>query len=196
MKTRIDIIRHGEPVGGRRYRGHGVDDLLTEKGWRQMWNALPQSPQWNLIVSSPLLRCKDFAIALADKLEIEYRIDDDFREIGFGVWEGLTPEEITARDPDALERFLADPIHNRPEGAEPLRDFSARVRNAYNRTLKAHAGRRVLVIAHAGVARAIISHVLGLELDHVYSRFRIEYGGILTTSIETGKAPKLVIESR
>ncbi len=30
MKTRIDIIRHGEPVGGRRYRGHGVDDSLTD----------------------------------------------------------------------------------------------------------------------------------------------------------------------
>ena len=196
MKTRIDIIRHGEPVGGRRYRGHGVDDPLTDRGWQQMWNALPKNPQWNHIVSSPLLRCLDFATALADRLSIETSIDDDFKEIGFGVWEGLTPDEITADDPEALERFLDDPINNRPEGAETLRDFSARICNAYNRVAEQHGGQRVLVVAHAGVARAICAHVLGLRLEHVYSRFRIEYGGILTTTVETGKAPKLVIESR
>jgi alpha-ribazole phosphatase len=196
MKTQIDIIRHGEPVGGRRYRGHSVDDPLTEKGWQQMWDALPQTPQWAHIVSSPLSRCFNFATALADKLAIEYSIDKEFREIGFGTWEGLTPDEITTRDPEALERFLDDPINNRPEGAEPLRDFSARVCDAYNRTVEQHSGQHVLIVAHAGVARAIIAHVLGMELQRVYSRFRIEYGGILTTTIETGKAPKLVIESR
>lgn len=196
MKTRVDIIRHGEPVGGRRYRGHGVDDALTDMGWRQMWNALPQNPQWDHIVSSPLLRCLGFATALAEKLAIECSIDRDFREIGFGAWEGLTPDEITTQDPDALESFLDDPINNRPPGAEPLHDFFVRVRGAYVRTVEQHNGRRVLVVAHAGVARAITAHVLGMELQRVYSRFRIEYGGILTTTVETGKAPKLVIESR
>jgi len=196
MKTRIDIIRHGEPVGGRRYRGHGVDDTLTDKGWRQMWDALPANPQWAHIVSSPLTRCRDFAAALAQKLEIEYSIDDDFREIGFGVWEGLTPDEITAGDPEALERFHDDPINHRPDSAEPLHDFFVRVRDAWVRTVEQHDGQRVLIVAHAGVARAITAHVLGLELARVYSRFRIEYGGILSTTVETGKAPKLVIESR
>ena len=37
--TLIDMIRHGEPVGGRRYRGQ-IDDPLSEKGWRQMWAAV------------------------------------------------------------------------------------------------------------------------------------------------------------
>ena len=196
MKTRIDVMRHGEPVGGRRYRGHNIDDPLTDEGWRQMWDAVPENPPWDHVVSSPLSRCLDFATALADKLAIEYGIDDDFREIGFGAWEGLTPDEITAHDPDALERFHADPINHRPDGAVPLHDFFVRVRDAYLRTVERHNGRRVLIIAHAGVARAITAHVLDLELARVYSRFRIEYGGILTTTIETGKAPKLVIESR
>ena len=35
--TVIDLIRHGEPVGGRRYRGH-IDDPLSERGWQQMWS--------------------------------------------------------------------------------------------------------------------------------------------------------------
>ncbi len=40
QNTKIDIIRHGEPIGGPRFRGHGVDDPLSEKGWEQMWNAV------------------------------------------------------------------------------------------------------------------------------------------------------------
>lgn len=196
MKTRIDIIRHGEPVGGRRYRGHSIDDPLTDRGWRQMRDAMPQQPAWDRIVSSPMRRCLDFARALSGEQAIEYSIENDFREIGFGDWEGLTSKDITASDPSALERFLADPINNRPEGAEPLQDFAVRVSDAYRRTARTHSGHRVLVVAHAGVARAITAHVLGIELAHVYSRFRIEYGGILTTTVEAGKAPKLVVEPR
>jgi len=30
--TTIDLLRHGEPVGGKRYRGQ-IDDPLSEKGW-------------------------------------------------------------------------------------------------------------------------------------------------------------------
>jgi len=33
-------MRHGEPVGGRAYRGHSIDDPLSEKGWQQMWDAV------------------------------------------------------------------------------------------------------------------------------------------------------------
>ena len=39
MLTTIDLIRHGEPVGGRKYRGQ-TDDPLSEKGWEQMWKAV------------------------------------------------------------------------------------------------------------------------------------------------------------
>ena len=33
--TTIDLIRHGEPVGGSKYRGQ-TDDPLSEKGWAQI----------------------------------------------------------------------------------------------------------------------------------------------------------------
>ena len=38
--TIIDLIRHGQPQGGSVYRGHGVDDPLSELGWQQMWKAV------------------------------------------------------------------------------------------------------------------------------------------------------------
>jgi len=196
MTTQIDVIRHGEPVGGRRYRGHGVDDPLTEKGWQQMWDAVANRSDWQHIASSPLSRCHDFAQQLSKKLKIGYSVDDRFKEIGFGTWEGLTPDEILANDIDALDHFYKDPIRNRPEGAELLETFSRRVWDAYEDISRKHIDENVLIVGHAGVIRAITANILGMDLDHVYSHLKIEYGGIVSSIIEDAQNPRMVIKAR
>lgn len=196
MTTQIDVIRHGEPVGGRRYRGHGVNDPLTEKGWQQMWSAVADCSDWQHIASSPLSRCLDFAQQLSKKLKIGYSVDDRFKEIGFGTWEGLTPDEIIANDIDALKQFYKDPIRNRPEGAEPLEPFSSRVWDAYEDISRKHVNEKVLIVGHAGVIRAITANILGMDLNHVYSNLKIEYGGIVTSIIDDAQEPRIVIKAR
>lgn len=196
MTTVIEVMRHGEPVGGRRYRGHGVDDPLTDLGWQQMWDAVEGRPGWDFIISSPLSRCHEFAQQLSKKLKIGYGLDDRFREIGFGVWEGLTPDEILTKDSHALDHFYADPVNNRPEGAEPLEAFSERVWEGYNDLRRKHANKAILIVAHAGVVRAITANTLHMSLDDVYSNLKVEYGGIVTSIIEDNKPPKLVIKAR
>ncbi len=193
MTTYIDVIRHGEPVGGRRYRGYNIDDPLTEKGWAQMRAAVPESPQWQHIVSSPLKRCLEFSQELANDLQIPFSIEDNMKEIGFGDWEGKTPEEIVAEDSEALNLFYIDPVNNRPKGAEPLDTFSERVWNAYQSIIKNHQGKHVLVVAHAGVARAITANILKMSLNDVYSRLKIEYGAVICSAIDDGLPPKLVV---
>lgn len=193
MTTYIDVIRHGEPVGGRRYRGYSVDDPLTEKGWTQMRTAVTESPNWQHIISSPLKRCLDFSEELANDLQIPFTVEDSVKEIGFGEWEGKTPEDILAQDSEALNHFYKDPVHNRPNGAEPLDTFSERVWNAYLDILNTHKGKHVLIVAHAGVARAITANILKMSLDDVYSRLKIEYGAIIHSAVEEGLPPKLLI---
>ena len=192
--TIIDIIRHGEPVGGRRYRGHGIDDALSPKGWQQMWDSVPQNAPWQHIISSPLTRCHEFSQALAESLNINFSIDDNLKEIGFGVWEGCSPDEIKKTNSDALDRFLQDPVNNRPEGAEPLDVFSQRVNLAYQNIIEKHQGQHVLIVAHAGVIRAITSRVLGMSLDNVYSSLKIDYAAIATTRIDENGNPLLILK--
>ena len=193
MTTYIDIIRHGEPVGGRRYRGYSVDDALTEKGWTQMRAAVPESPKWNHIVSSPLKRCLEFSQELANDLQIPFTVEDNLKEIGFGDWEGKTPDDILAEDSEALNRFYQDPVNNRPKGAEPLDLFSQRVWHAYLDIVDKHRDKHILVVAHAGVARAITANILKMSLDDVYSRLKIEYGAILHSSVDKGHPAKILI---
>ena len=128
--TLIDLIRHGTPEGGRAYRGHGIDDLLSEKGWAQMWAAVggeaAESVPWTRIVSSPLARCSAFAEALGARHGLPVAVDTRFREVGFGRWEGRTPDQIQRDSPDEYAAFFADPVRNRPPAAEPLEAFVAR----------------------------------------------------------------------
>lgn len=167
MQTTLDFLRHGEPVGGRRYRGQ-IDDPLSEKGWKQMRAAVSGEHPWSAIVSSPLSRCRAFAEELATQTGLPLRFDTRLQEVGFGVWEGKTAEELKAVDPECVFNFKRDPIAFRPEGAEPLAEFSARVSAAYEDVLGTHAGEHVLVVCHAGVMRMVMCHVLGTPVEHAY----------------------------
>jgi probable phosphoglycerate mutase len=158
--TVIDFMRHGEPVGGRRYRGDGVDDPLSERGWSQMWRSVGTFRDWEAIVTSPLQRCRAFADSLAEQIGCRVQLEPRFREVGMGSWEGLSPQQILDTDPQSYSAFYRDPAANRPPGCESLDGFGARVAGAFESVMTAFAGRHVLVVAHAGVIRAATGYVL------------------------------------
>ncbi len=168
----VDLLRHGEPVGGRAIRGNGVDDPLSERGWAQMRAAMPERPPWQRVVSSPLRRCREFAAEVADAHGLPLDLDDDLREVGFGDWEGHSHEEIQAANARAYRAFYHDPVHCRPPGAEPLERFVTRVGTAWQRSVVPRHGEDVLVVTHAGVVRALLVYLLDLPLASMY-RVRI-----------------------
>ncbi len=176
-ETLIDLIRHGQPTGGHRYRGHNVDDPLTEKGWQQMWDAVGDCQQWDQIITSPLQRCRAFADDLGKRYNINVEVNPQFKEVGFGVWEGLSHDEIKIGQADAFRAFLNDPVNCRPEGAEVLDDFISRVGLAYDETITRHQNKHCLIVAHAGVIRAVIAKTLQLAPINLY-RIKVDNGGI------------------
>lgn len=177
MSTVIDLIRHGEPAGGRRYRGHNVDDPLTAKGWCQMWDAVGDDAPWQQIITSPLQRCQDFAHALGERHNIPVTIEDHFKEVGFGAWEGFTHEQLKSWRSEEYENFYRDPLHFRPEGAEPLEGFIERATTAYLDVIKQFEQQHCLIVSHAGVIRAIIAHTVHAPPLGLY-RIKISNAGI------------------
>jgi alpha-ribazole phosphatase len=182
-ETEIELLRHGEPVGGRRYRGK-LDDALSEKGWQQMWHAVGARADWQQIVTSPLLRCRAFAMALGERHGLPVEVDARFAEVGFGSWEGRTRQELEAETPGQVRRFLQDPVRNRPPGAELLDDFTCRVQEGFDNVLQAYAGQRVLLVAHAGVIRTVMAQVLGIPPAVMY-RIHVANAGL--TRIRTDR---------
>jgi len=176
-ETIIDLIRHGEPEGGRAFRGHSINDPLTEKGWQQMWDAVGEDAPWDAIITSPLERCQAFAEALMDVYNIPCETEDNFKEVGFGSWEGKTPDEIKQENLKEYNDFYLDPVNCRPPGAEDLNDFIMRVNKAYLKTIKKYQGQHILIVAHAGVNRALIAHALHTAPLGLY-RIKVNNAGI------------------
>lgn len=166
--TLIDIIRHGEPIGGRRYRGHR-DDPLSDKGWQQMNAAIGEHRPWDIIFSSTLSRCAAFARHLADKHELPLQLDERLKEIHWGTWEGKTPGELNAEDPDTLRRYWSDPYQHLPEGAERIDHFQQRILSAWNDIIEQYAHQHILIVGHAGVTRAVLAHVLNMPVENIFN---------------------------
>jgi len=172
----IGLLRHGEAVGGPRYRG-STDDPLTLAGWMQMVAAIESVPiAWARIISSPLQRCAAFAAGLASHLQIPLQLEMRLRELDFGAWEGRTSAELLQHERPALLRFWADPVRYPPPQAETLAQLQARVLAVW-RELR-EGPQPTLIISHGGPIRIILGHLQRLplqrllELDLPYATLR------------------------
>jgi len=165
MATIVDLLRHGEPEGGHMYRGGGTDHPLSQVGWEQMHESVKMNhADWSAIVSSPMLRCSDFSQQLGEANNIPVEVVENFREAGYGNWEGRTTAEIKQDSEVDYWNFFSDPVNNRPENAEPLEFFTPRVNEAFANVLADYQGQHVLLISHLGITRAILGIILGMPL--------------------------------
>ncbi len=170
ITTRIDLLRHGEVQGGAYFRG-STDDPLTLLGWQQMHQTVSERHDWDVIISSPLSRCLDFAKQMSEQRQLPLTVFPEISEINFGHWEGKTADEIEQAEPGALERFYSDPDEYAPANGENFNAFSERISSAWHKLCDDNRGRRPLVITHAGMIRMVFSQVLEIS---IVNSFRIQ----------------------
>ncbi len=164
--ARLILVRHGETDGESSIRYHGRTDVaLSEVGRAQMRRAgraieaRRGGKPFAHVFSSPLVRASEGArIVAGDSMPLV--TIDELAEVHFGLFEGLTAEEIRERYPDEFARWNADrlaPGYTYPEG-EIRADFTKRVERGLERVLTLWTPRDddALLIAHRGVIRAIV----------------------------------------
>lgn len=149
-----------------------------------MREAVGSYDKWQHIISSPLSRCHEFALSLAQQYNIPLSLEPRLREVGFGAWEGLTAAEIGVNDADLLFNFKRDPVNYRPPGAETIADFYQRVSLAWDELATRHEKQHLLIVCHAGVIRMILTHVLGMPPANGY---RIQVGSAAVSRITVEK---------
>lgn len=164
--TTIDLLRHGECEGGEVYRG-SLDVPLSASGWQQLRASAGDFSDWDRIVSSPLQRCARFAEELAERHTLPLVIQEAFREVHFGDWEGRAIADVWREQGSHVRRFFADPVNSAPPNGEPLVEFEQRVLAGWSVLLQGHRNERVLLIAHGGTIRVLLAHVLGMPLTRI-----------------------------
>lgn len=167
----IDLLRHGEPDGGNVFRGR-TDHPLTEQGWQQLEQAT-DGGDWDVIITSPLSRCHDFAKSLAEKTNTDLLLADELREFDFGIWENQDMAKVFKEDFDRIKGMWNDPMNFvAPEG-ESLLNFEARVLKAWFGCL-ARPEQKQLIVCHGGVIRILLKEILGLPFPNI-NRFDVPY---------------------
>jgi alpha-ribazole phosphatase len=167
-KTIIELLRHGELEGDDIFRG-STDDQLTDNGWQQMVSAIEGKEEWDIIITSPLSSCNEFAEVIAQEDEIDLEINKQFKEIDFGDWEDKTPKQLLKEDADLLAAWWQSPTHITPPNGEDFLDFKARVLKAFKEVLQEYQGKRILLVTHSGVIRVIIMNILGMQDANLFS---------------------------
>ncbi len=157
-------------------RGRRTDTPLSKKGLGQMRKRLI-TRRYDRVVSSPMLRCLEFAEQWAESHNLRVEILDALVERDWGAWDGLSLESVRQRWPAELEAYLADPFGVTPPEAELLVDFRKRVLSAMAKVASG-GGQRVLVVTHGGVMKLWGQHVLGMPDRHLFN-LGVEYAALM-----------------
>lgn len=162
---RLVLVRHGETEGNSSVRFHGRSDVpLSARGREQMREVRRALGPltFDLVGASPLRRAIEGAWIVGGGVPV--RLFAEFAEIDFGIFEGLTLEEIRARYPVAFEDWQADPENFEFPGGESREAFRARVGRGVAKLLAEPLYSALLVI-HKGVIREMVRQLAGQELD-------------------------------
>ncbi|WP_199431522.1 histidine phosphatase family protein [Qaidamihabitans albus] len=171
MPTRLLLVRHGETEWHAENRYAGSSEVgLTERGLRQahelaaVLETMPGPPA--ALYCSPQERARITAEPSARALGLTPTVLPDLREVHFGIAEGRTLDEVRGTDPDAVRRFLADPVAGAFPGAEPPAAAADRAAAAL-RSIAGNEAGPVLVVAHNTLLRLTLCLLLGIPL-HTY----------------------------
>jgi len=178
--NKLYLLRHGESEWNILNKVQGqFNTNLTQKGIEQaklVANRLCKE-EIKAIYSSDLDRAYKTAKIVSDKLGIDVKKLHDLREIKFGIWEGLTSDEIKEKYKKEQLIWRTEPHKlNLPE-AEKLIDVQERMLKSVNTLLKKHENENILIVSHGSAIKALILGILDIDLSN-YSKITISNTGL------------------
>lgn len=172
MEKTIFLVRHAEAAGvdeRKRYLGQQDLDLsplgiLQAEKLCQAFTSFPIKA----VFTSDLIRAVNTASLIANDHHCPIEKIKDFSEINLGAWEGRAIQEIQTQYPEEYEqrgRYIAN---YRTPGGESFADLQKRALPAFTNVAEKAEG-DVMIVAHAGVNRVILCHLMQRPLADIFS---------------------------
>ncbi len=197
----IYLVRHGETdlnVSGVFY-GH-IDCDINEKGKKQAYRVgeFLKDIKFDFVYTSPLKRAKHTAEIIlginkfAPKSFVENESENEsenadsfqfitdirLKEIGFGIWESLSVNEIISLDKDFWEEYFKGWPNVAPPSGESFMFFLERVKSFFNDIIdirRSDDKTNILIVAHHGPLALMPVFALNLNVND-YWKFKIDQG--------------------
>jgi len=178
--TRLILIRHGETGYSERRRFCGSSDPpLSPRGIEQAHKIRERfnGVGINAVFSSDLLRARRTADIAFSGHDAGVTVSRALRELSFGVYEGLTHEELLSLHGESYMRWIEDPTSSTPPEGETLASLDKRARCFIDGELRDYEEKVVVLVSHGGPIRAIVGRALGIRGKAILS-FSISLGSI------------------
>lgn len=187
---RLYVARHGQTLWNtqKRMQGWGNSDLtdLGIKQAKQLGEALLPI-DFNQVVSSPLGRTLDTTKLVMGDRDIDIVINDDFKEMGFGSWEGQNPELLKTEFPSEHKSLWTDAANYVPIDGEDFNQVLTRVKRGLDQILKDNPKGNVLLVTHGMIVQILLVHMKGLPLSNLWDRPVVNPTSLSVFDIEPGK---------
>lgn len=153
------VVRHARPLLAPGLCYGSLDVVADEQATLSSAQALAaELPLGTRVLSSPLLRCTQLAVALVQQRpDLHWTADGRLVEMDFGAWEGRRWTDIPK---SAIDQWTAQFGSWRFGGRESVDELMARVGAVWQETRQARLPTAWL--CHAGVARAASLHARGV----------------------------------
>jgi probable phosphoglycerate mutase len=175
------FLRHGETTASQtgRYSG-ALDPDLTPAGYEMAadFTAAYRSLPWSAIYCSPMRRTVATATPLSEAIGLPLQLRDGLKEIAYGAWEGLTPEETNRDYHDDYLRWQTDPGWNAPTGGERGIDIERRSALVLEEIEQRVKTGNVLVVSHKATIRIMLCALLGIDVGRFRDRIGAPTGAL------------------
>jgi alpha-ribazole phosphatase len=190
--TYLLLVRHAETDMAGRFCGH-CDPELNERGRRQLAGLVNMLSEHAIyrVYTSDLRRAQQTTEAIATHFGTGLHVRPGLREIHFGLWEGLSWNEIQVRDPALAKSWADEHPNSTAPGGESLQQFESRVRSEMAFLLGEVTKSPIAVSTHAGFIRAVLTNWCRVSEQEAWNRTK-DYGSIVALDsdlIRTAEEP-------
>ncbi len=118
---------------------------------------------------SPLKRAIATAEPLARTKGLTPIVDEHFKEINFGEWEGFTIAQLSEKYGKAYTDFFDDPFSYPMPGEGSFQNVIRRTVPGFEALEQKHKGQNVAIVSHGGLLRVLLVALLGMDI-HFYRK--------------------------
>lgn len=169
--TRIIIVRHGRTEWNRVERFRGRADIgLDEVGMKQAEAAAKRIGELPIsaIYSSPLRRAVTTAELIAGPLGLNVQLMPGIVDIDYGAWQGLSTEDVVAKDGNLYSQWIESPDKVKFPGGESFTEVRERAASTVNDLIQQHIKETFVLVSHKVICQILILSLLGLESSHFW----------------------------
>ncbi|MGB3405719.1 MAG: histidine phosphatase family protein [Microcoleaceae cyanobacterium] len=177
--TKVILVRHARTTYNEqgRYQGSSDESVLTEKGHQDAFltGLALQQYKFDAIYTSPLMRVQQTTEAIITALKQKnnsppVQIDPLLTEICMSDWQGLYYQEVKERYATGYRCWQETPhLFNFNNLSFPVIELFEQAQKFWQKVLTQHRGKTILIVAHGGTNRALISTAIGLNPENYHS---------------------------